>query len=645
MLSGCFIRAESLEDTRRKFQRFLDLGMGDFICLNTTGIGADGAMEMVKRLVDAKVHFILNGNVSTFTPATMKELEELAGEYYVGTYVISEIASLIYWDRDYFKTLTRAVDWKAALGEQLLGAEDLEDARRRYMAICEELVNSEEMVTRYVGPTKHLVVDSGLYQKPLLDAGCEFPCVELAGGIPEMIIAGTRGAIRSKGKEMWMGYIPECYMGLHNDTLRAKRFFLFYMNSYIAGAGIALRESGTFHDRGRTYDSDRVDSEYITSGYDDFDTYYNDDYKRFRDVTAAVHKFTRQDGRPAGGPRTPLGIIKGRLDGFVGMWDRRVWGQHHAPEWEHSDVEREWEYFWQLYRRRDWSDIYHYGEEDFSGNPPCGQVDIVPGEAPLEVWRRYRTLMLLGWNTMTDDLYEKMKRYVSAGGRLILSTSHMRVNTKRGEPMRLFRDGDFRDLFGVSIKGPSAKRVQGVRFIEDLSWCSGLPVWQSYSPEKYSCDPVCINGPIVLAEFDAIDATVIACGTTGFSPDTNYPVIVENKLGRGSAVLVSTWTTPGEMPMELVMRTLVQVVSTGEERQVRLAGGDRLRYAVYGERDGHRIYVLNTDHDGAQACRLHCGDASTELLVQPCALQVLQFEDGRFHKRAGISYAEAIDQD
>ena len=142
-----------------------------------------------------------------------------------------------------------------------------------------------------------------------------------------------------------------------------------------------------------------------------------------------------------------MGILKGELDGFVGMWDRRVWGQiHNRPEWEYSDIETEWDYFWQFYEKRNWSDSFHLGDKDLTGNPPCGQIDIVPAEACLEAWSRYKTLMFLGWNTMTPELYEKMKQYVANGGQLIISLSHLRTNIKRLEPMKLFRDGDLLDL-------------------------------------------------------------------------------------------------------------------------------------------------------------------------------------------------------
>jgi hypothetical protein len=253
-------------------------------------------------------------------------------------------------------------------------------------------------------------------------------------GNPELMFAGARGAARAKNIDTWMSYIPECYLGTRNDLLREKRFFLSYMTSYLSGAEMILRESGTLLDFGRVYENQEVASMY--AGYDDFDTYENEKYQVFRSVSSAFWSFTQQDDRPDGGPTTPLAIVKGELDGYVGMWDRRVWGQYHSAEWEHGDIEREWDFFWQLYRRREWSDYYHYGSQDVSGNPPCGQVDILPGEADLAAWQRYSCLMFLGWNTMTQELYEKIKQYVSEGGRVIMSLSHCRSNIRRDETIR-----------------------------------------------------------------------------------------------------------------------------------------------------------------------------------------------------------------
>ena len=98
--------------------------------------------------------------------------------------------------------------------------------------------------------------------------------------------------------------------------------------------------------------------------------------------------------------------------------------------------------------------------------------------------------------------------------------------------MKLFRDGDLLDLFGVKVKGPAVKEVQGVRFVNNLSWSEkGLPVWQDYKKGQYTFDPLCINGPIRLAKFEKVESKIIVAATTGFGPDPNYPIIVEKKFG------------------------------------------------------------------------------------------------------------------
>ena len=638
MLSGSFIRAKTLGQAEASFRRFQEIGMGNLVCLNVSHLGYEGGMAMIEKLVEAGVYFILNGNIAGFGEGRIRKVQELAGDYFVGSAVVTELSSLSYWDRDYFKVLDRQIDWKAALDTKLFGADDLPEARGRFLDVCEEVLR--EKVGVFIGDTPDLVFDAGLYQRNLLDCGAAFPCLEMVCGNPELMFAGARGAARSKDISTWMSYIPECYLGNQNDVLRQKRFFLAYMTSYIVGAGMILRESGTFLDRGRVYEKAEKASMY--AGYDDYDTYENADYRTFRDVSAAFWRFAQADDRPDGGPETPLGIVKGELDGYVGMWDRRVWGQHHSAEWEYCDIEREWDFFWQLYRRREWSDYYHYGTQDDSGNPPCGQVDVVPGEASLEAWQRYSCLLFLGWNTMTPELYGKILEFVSGGGRVIMSLSHCRSNIRRGEAMELFAGGDLSELFGVKVKGPSARHVQGVRFVEELSWCSGLPVWQTYDPDVYSCDPVCIDGPIQLAEFGRIDATVVACASEGLGPTRDYPIVVEKRIGRGSAVLISAWSTPGQMPMRSMMHTLIQTVSAGQEPGVRFCGSDRFRYAVYGQGKHRKVYVLNTDYDIAQQCKLTVEGKSTELLVGPCTLQALTLDDKGLGQGCCLSFSDIV---
>ena len=640
MISGCFIRPESFADAEKVFETYLDLEMGNLVCLNQYALNFDEILTLIRRFVEKEIYFFMDGPPEDLTPERLVQGAETAGDYFLALAPLTEFGSLIYWDRDYFETLDPEVDWKVRYAkENLFDATDLVDAQRRYRDTCEKML--AERVKAYVGENApYIVIESGLSHKHLLDYGCVFPCLEMICGNPELMFAGARGATRSHGSERWMSYIPECYLGKSGDLLRVKRFFNSYIASYIAGAGIVLRESGTFRDRGRVYERAEVAS--ITAGYDDWDTYFNEDYESYRDVTREFHKFARQDAKPESGPRTQLAVVKGELDGFIGMWDRRVWGQLHGPEWEHGDIEREWNFLWEFYTRRPWSEAYHEGDEDFSGNPPCGQIDIMPAESPVEIWIRYETLVFLGWNTCTDELYEKMLQYVANGGKLVMSLSHMRENIKRGEPMRLFRNGDYKDLFGIAVTGPSETTVQGVRFIEDLSWCSGLPVWTVYKDGIYSTDPVCIDGPIQLAVSDSITSRVIACATKKYSPDPERPVIVENKIGKGSAVLICTWSTPGQMPMNHMMRTLLQAISAGQCDEVKFSGSDQLRYAVYGDGDSERIYIQNTDVDNSHECHVTLQGVRHRQSVPACSLVVLEFEQGQFTQKEGLAFDDVV---
>ena len=41
---------------------------------------------------------------------------------------------------------------------------------------------------------------------------------------------------------------------------------------------------------------------------------------------------------------------------------------------------------------------------------PYGLADIVPAEAPADALSRYRSLLFLGWNTMTDEPYRNLEQ-------------------------------------------------------------------------------------------------------------------------------------------------------------------------------------------------------------------------------------------
>ena len=132
--------------------------------------------------------------------------------------------------------------------------------------------------------------------------------------------------------------------------------------------------------------------------------------------------------------------------------------------WEAGDAEKTWQYFHRLYDVEPWYTPARkaYWQDDpvqtaKYGTPPLGQVDIVPVEAPLPVLQTYSSLVFLGWNTMEEETYEKLNRYVHAGGRLFMSVPQLRAQVDRQGGLKLIRGGDYGDLFDARISGPAIR--------------------------------------------------------------------------------------------------------------------------------------------------------------------------------------------
>ena len=66
-----------------------------------------------------------------------------------------------------------------------------------------------------------------------------------------------------------------------------------------------------------------------------------------------------------------------------------MWGQYHSEEWNAGDPEQGWDYFDLFFRRRDWNDKDVYGQVNYTGNPPLGQVDVLPANVDAKLLKKY----------------------------------------------------------------------------------------------------------------------------------------------------------------------------------------------------------------------------------------------------------------
>jgi hypothetical protein len=269
-----------------------------------------------------------------------------------------------------------------------------------------------------------------------------------------------------------------------------------------------------------------------------------------------------------------------------------------------------------FHRKEEWPKMTVQGDKDFSGNPPYGQYDAVPIEAPIEALRRYSCLVFLGWNTMTAEIYGKLKQYVKGGGHLVMFLPHLGTRTDRSDDLRLFHNGDFSDLFGVRVLGKGKTDSTGVKCVAKSSLAAyKFPYWTT------TCDPMFL-GKMTPARIKLMGARVISGHDNFFraTPEevASRPILVENSLGKGKAFLVTAWEYPGDEGMRLFAEDILRTALAGEQGEIRLLSSDRVRYAVYdglasGSRRTYRtVYLLNTDLDCSASARLWLRGRTTE---------------------------------
>jgi hypothetical protein len=531
--------------------------------------------------------------------ADVKEIIDAAGEYFYSRISIGEIGGVLYWPKSY--TINRQVKCY----ENLPACDKTTEAQTAYVAYCRKWLDYERAK---IGTGPLMNVDSSLMFKYHAMAGIDKLCLEVMPGDPHLMHAAIRGTARAFDKPWGVHIAMHCYGGVCFDELWQKRWRTSVFYSYISGAEFIYPESGHYDysndSRGQScsYSNDAKQQNY---------SFASKEMKRVRRVIREAWQFARIHQRPEGGPKTTLGVVHGNGDGSPGLWNRYAWGQYYDPKWLEDPPERGWGFVDKFHRKEDWPNESIQGEEDFSGNPPYGQYDVVPIEAPLKILQQYTCLMFPGWNTMTNKIYRKLKAYVKAGGHLIMFLPQLSTHTDRAKSMKLHRGGDFADLFGVKVKGKFKTDVRGVNCMANSTLKNyRFPLWRINSDPRFM-------GNMTPARVQLAGARVIS-GWCDFYKITeeklaSQPMIVENSVGKGKAFLITAWEYPADEGLRRLTNDVLRVVLQGEQGEIRLLSSDRVRYAVYDGRVGGNgrkysaIYLLNTDHD--------C-DASAQLWVR-----------------------------
>lgn len=527
------------------------------------------------------------GKESHLTKEIIDQVKEIAGEYFLGEIFGEAGSDKAAKARGYFK---EEPDCLATVMPPQ-NFENFTQAKSFYIDFVKKMVEYDKKT----GVDSTMLVEATAFSKYNLEAGVDTPCLEVMPGNPEHLIAFTRGAAVGYQREKWGGFIAnEWYGGYrHEDALKEKRLKLAYNYLYLMGANIVYLESGYSGIQSFGYNLPASSQE---------SAFYRQTMKEF-------HQFTEKDKRPNCGPVTKVAFLHGNLDAYTGFMGSSLWSQFDKKEWGMSNPEYSWRILNEVYRGDDWHDFTNFGQngEDFSTMPAYGQYDVLPVESAVSVWKNYDLLIFAGWNTMTAEIYEKMKAYVADGGRLILSVAHLNTQDKRGEEIQLLNDGRYSDFLGFDVVGLSTTN-DGVKFRRN-----GLAEGVQYpGTDDFICDCNFCRGYAEYAFVKMQGGKVTAFFEDKFAPapsnmDEIRPVLIENSYGKGVVSCLTYVDYPGTESVYTVYRTVVKnnLTATHRNCDLQVTGSDKVRVALYYDETGkEKLYLLNTDFNVDQQVRV-----------------------------------------
>lgn len=568
-------------------ERIVSRGL-DFAIINTSSV-CDENMPSREEFAhwagyfkEKKIHFVTvrtaqnapKGRISRLDAETVRAMREAAGEYFLGDCIAEPGHAYAAKEAGYFLPKNGRITNPNYTPRT--DAKDMEEAHGFYVDTVRGFVERN----RTVGMPYSVSIEATALNKYNIEAGIGVHILETPNGDPDIMMPSIRGAVKNLGKSDFWGTLisHEWYGGMrHNDMQKRKRLDLLAKFAYISGAGLISLESG---DSG-------ISSYGQTHSYD---SEICDDYRK---MLSGIKEYIDADSRPKGGPKVTFGILSGLHDGWTGFCQSSLWNQFGREEFGHSDAEASWRILSDIGRKRKWSDIANYGDNDLSAYPAWGTYDIVPVEADIDKMSKYDYLVFLGWNTMNDELMDNLTEYARRGGKLLLSGAHLNYSTVRGGEFIPPPEDKLSALCGCRYKGNLLRTNYGTKF-----YCDSLEKMHLYpGTNDFICDPIYSAGYTTYMDAELCGGRALGYTSGAFiNVHTGNASVIENRVGDGLVTLVTSTDYPGNTAISPLYSAILREFISASARgcKIKVIGSDKLRFTVY---EGNKIYLLNTDCD------------------------------------------------
>lgn len=395
-----------------------------------------------------------------------------------------------------------------------------------------------------------------------------------------LLLADARGAAKEFGKKRWGCHIAE---GAHKNPAGKTDLRMWWLSlyvSYFSGASILYNE------------------ESLWRNWHEHPYSQNDYLPRMRqEILREFHRFTRIHERK-GDKKVDFAFLLGKYScdcTDLGN-NARVWGTFGGIDdrWNYKEPEFGFQLV-DLFYPQAWTQSLYQKPDNirywWSGTP-CGEFDFISAEAALDLMRQYKFIVIPGWNTMTPQIYNKLKAYVRNGGELFMSVPQMTTRIDRAflddmDDLRLIKAGHVADLCGVRIEGKGKEveeiivsRKQG----DKTQMRKVYPVSRKHSA---------VDHPVIhAAKIRRGGAGIIAQDGKG------QPILIENRVGKGKLYLLTTYNYQGNIRIRNFISDFLRSKIKNRLTPFKLSGDVAdVYYAYQYEKDTqtHRLYFINTD--------------------------------------------------